>query len=140
MRLCIPALTARASLDSAGAKVRVKMLKLIIILIITIILAYLLFTVLKKVMKLALFTGLVIIIFLMITAIAYPQTNILKKGKDYIVGKSDAMIEEGKDYIVGKADDAIEEGKNKVIGYVILETNQTVNRAREKILDNLELD
>jgi len=101
------------------------MIKLLIVLIIAIIIAAVLFAFLKKAVKLALFIGLVIIVFLIITSIIFPQTNILQKGKNYILEKSETMLEKGKD---------------KVTSYVILEANETVNKAKEKLLDGFETD
>jgi undecaprenyl pyrophosphate phosphatase UppP len=93
------------------------MLKLLMILVIAIIIAALLFTLLKKAVKLALFIALVIIIFIIITNIFFPETNMLQKGKNYILEKSETMLEKGKD---------------KATSYVIVETNQTVNKATRK--------
>ncbi len=99
------------------------MIKLLIILIIAIIIAAILFTLLKKAVKLALFLGLVIIVFLVITSILYPETNVFQKGKNYILGKSQSALEKAED---------------KVTSYVIIETNETINRAKEKIKDRFD--
>ncbi len=101
------------------------MLKLLIILIIAIIIAALIFTLLKKFVRAALFIGLVLLIFIIITSIIYPETNLFKKGKDYILGKSESILEKGKD---------------KVTTYVVVETNRTISKAKEKILKGMERD
>jgi len=98
------------------------MIKLLIILVITIIIASILFTILKKAIKAALFIGLVIIVFIIITSMLYPDTSIFEKGKNYILGKSESIIERGKD---------------KATSYVIIETNETINKAKEKILKDI---
>ncbi len=101
------------------------MIKFIIILVAAIILASILFTLLKKAVKLALFVGLVIIVFLVITSVVYPDTNMFQKGKDYILGKSQSALETGKD---------------KATSYVIIETNETINKVKETIRDRLDLN
>lgn len=87
--------------------------------------AALIFTLLKKLVRTALFIGLVLIIFIIITSIIYPETNIVQKGKDYILGKSETILEKGKD---------------KVTTYVVVETNQTITKAKEKIFESIERD
>lgn len=67
--------------------------------------------------------ALVIIIFLTITSILYPEINILQKGKNYILEKSEEKLEEGKD---------------KVTAYIIIETNETINRAKERIFKAID--
>ncbi|MBW2989844.1 hypothetical protein KY358_06015 [Candidatus Woesearchaeota archaeon] len=99
------------------------MIRLLIMLLIAVIIASFLFVLLKKVVKMALFAGLVIIVFLVMTSILYPQTNMIQKGKNYILGKSESAIEKGKD---------------KVTSYVILEANQTVNKAKQKVIESLD--
>lgn len=101
------------------------MITLLIILITAIIIASLLFTLLKKALKTALFISLIIIIFLIITGILYPDTNIYQKGKNYILGKAENIVEKGKD---------------EATSYVVVETNQTINKAKEKILQGIERD
>ncbi len=87
--------------------------------------AAVLFTLLKKVVKFALFVGLIIIVFLVITSIIYPGENIFQKGKDYILGKTGSALEAGKD---------------KVTAYVITGTNESLNKAKEKVFEVIELD
>lgn len=99
------------------------MVTLLIILIIAIIIASLLFAILKKAVKVALFISLIIIIFLMIAGVLYPDTNIYQKGKNYILGKAENIMEKGKD---------------KATSYVVVEINQTINKAKEKILQGIE--
>jgi len=99
------------------------MIKFLIILIVAIIIASILFTLLKKAVKLALFVGLVIIVFLVITSILYPDTNMFEKGKNYILGKSETALEKAED---------------KVTTFVIVETNETINKAKEKIKDRFD--
>jgi hypothetical protein len=99
------------------------MLKLLIIIIVAIIIASILFAVLKKAVKAALFIGLVIVIFIIITSVIYPETSVFQKGKNYILEKSGAILEKGKD---------------KATSYVILESNQTINNVKEKILETFD--
>jgi hypothetical protein len=67
--------------------------------------------------------GLVVIVFILITNIlSNSESSIIEKGKNYILGKSESLIDTGKD---------------KVTSYVILETNETVNKAKEKFLDSI---
>ena len=99
------------------------MLKLLIIIIVAIIIASILFAVLKKAVKAALFIGLVIVVFMIITSVLYPETNFVQKGKNYILEKSGAILEKGKD---------------KATSYVILESNQTINNVKEKILKTFD--
>lgn len=94
------------------------MIKLLIILIIAVIIAALLFSLLKKIVKLALFIVLVLIIFIIITSIIFPETNMIQKGKNYILEKSESMLEKGKD---------------KVTTYVVVEANQTISKAKQKV-------
>ena len=101
------------------------MLKLLIILVIAIIIASILFAVLKKAVKAALFIGLIIIVFIIITSVLYPETNVFQKGKNYILEKSGTILEKGKD---------------KATSYVIVEANQTINKAKERIFQGIEKD
>ena len=101
------------------------MLKLLIIIIVAIIIASILFAVLKKAVKAALFIGLVIVVFMIITSVLYPETNFVQKGKNYILGKSESLLEKGKD---------------KVTGYVVTEANETINKAKEEVFASIEID
>ena len=98
------------------------MLKLLIIAVIAIILAIVLFSVLKKLVKIALFVGLFLVIFIVITSIIFPETRLFEKGKNYILGKSESILDKGTD---------------KVTSYVIKESNETINQAKEKVFNDI---
>lgn len=100
------------------------MLKLLIILVVAIVIAALLLTLLKKVLKITLFIALVVIVFLIISSFVFPETNLFEKGKNYILGKSEYVLDRGKD---------------KLTAYVITETNETINKAKEKVLESIGL-
>jgi purine-cytosine permease-like protein len=99
------------------------MIKLLIIILIAIILASLIFSIIKKAVKFVAFLGLVIIIFILIASFFYPEQSIYQKGKNYILEKSGNIVETGKE---------------KAVSYVVLEANQTLNKAKAKIMPGSE--
>ena len=101
------------------------MIKFLIILILAIILASLIFSIIKKAVKVAVFLALIIIIFIFVASFFYPEESIYEKGKNYILEKSGQ---------------AVETGKEKAVSYVVLETNETLNKAKAKILPGAETD
>jgi len=99
------------------------MLKLLIVLAITLVIVILLFSLFKKLIKVALFVGLFLVIFIVITSIIFPETRLFEKGKNYILGKTESILDTGKD---------------KVTAYVIKEGNETINNAKDKILESID--
>jgi len=77
----------------------------------------------KKLIKVALFVGLFLVIFIVITSIIFPETRLFEKGKNYILGKTESILDTGKD---------------KVTAYVIKESNETINNAKDKILESID--
>ena len=94
------------------------MIDLFVVLLMSVIVAAVLFAILKKAVKLSLYVGLVVIVFIVIGNFVLPETDFVEKGKSYIVEKSESAYEENKD---------------KVTAFVIAEANQTVNKVREVV-------
>ena len=95
------------------------MIKILLIIVISIIIASLLFTILKKAVRLALFVALVFIVFLVISNFIFPESNLFQKGKNYILEKTGSLVDSGKE---------------KVTSYVIAEVNESVSDAKEGII------
>ncbi len=75
------------------------MLKLLLMLVISVIIASLLVNILRKGLKLILFVGLVIVVFLLLSSLIYPENSYIQKGKEFILGTSKNVIERGKEKI-----------------------------------------
>jgi membrane protein implicated in regulation of membrane protease activity len=99
------------------------MITWVIVLLIAIIIASLLFAILKKAIKFVFFLSLVLILFIIIASFVFPDVSLYQKGKNYILEKSESVVEAGKD---------------KAVSYVVIESNQT--QARPSIIPGGERD
>ena len=94
------------------------MVQLLFAVLVTLVVAVLLFSLLKKAVKLAFTFALFIVVFLVVGSFLFPEFGVFEKGKDYIVEKGEGLVEQGKD---------------NVVGYVVVEVNESFNDIKDTI-------